>query len=694
MGDRFSTLPVPQTESKRSPFSPASISSDSPDIPRPKPTMLDLNALMRLPSNKEKVSPGDFIPIRTIGKGSFGKVLLVKKRETEEYFALKILRKDEIVKENQVQHTLTEKRVLQTLDHPFIVNLHFAFQTEKELFLVLDFVNGGDLYYHLKKEGTFSVDRCRLYAAEITLAFEALHNRDIIYRDLKPENVLLASDGHIALTDFGLSKTNINKHRMTNTFCGTPEYLAPEMLKPDGHGKAVDWWTLGTLLYEMLTGFPPFFHENTNEMFKRILYQQLQIPAELPRDAQDILIRLLDRDPQRRLGGGIRDAADVKAHPFFASIDWEALFHKQITPPFIPKSKSPDDVSNIDPEFLSMPITDLDFSDPSSQSSSSSSSSSSSANTSSSSSASVPAPSRSPSSSPSPISNSQNTHAHKQSSSSSSSPSPSTSTSPTHSPSPLPSPSHSVSSVHSFTSSSSSSSSSDNPSSSTNIIQCTSSSSSSQSSPHHSQSPSQCSSRNSPSPSSCTSSPRSSASPLPSSSSSSSYPSHSTSPSVPQSNSASISSSPSPTLSNKSRREQDKAERVQKYKEEESKSKKRKNKDGKGKKSLDEGEGEGGEFERGRGEEEEEEERRRRDEEGQIEDVEKEYFAITREHEGKYIEIQHNGESEMLGDDDIGDFAGFAYTSDALHSTPTAASLISSAIQSSITESLIGESGK
>eukprot|EP01102_Stenamoeba_stenopodia_P008101 TRINITY_DN2301_c0_g1_i3.p1 TRINITY_DN2301_c0_g1~~TRINITY_DN2301_c0_g1_i3.p1 ORF type:complete len:296 (-),score=67.21 TRINITY_DN2301_c0_g1_i3:548-1435(-) len=201
---------------------------------------------------KEKITKDDFELLTVIGKGSFGKVLQVRKKDTGKIYAMKVLRKEAIVQRKQVAHTKAEKSILAKIQHPFIVGLHYAFQTEEKLYMVLDFVNGGELFFHLKREGKFSEQRVRIYAAEIACALSHLHSFGIVYRDLKPENILLDSEGHICITDFGLSKEIQSED--THTFCGTPEYLAPEILKGQGHGTPVDWWSLGTLIYEMLTG--------------------------------------------------------------------------------------------------------------------------------------------------------------------------------------------------------------------------------------------------------------------------------------------------------------------------------------------------------------------------------------------------------------------------------------------------------
>lgn len=296
--------------------------------------------------SKEKVTKDDFDILNLIGKGSFGKVLQVRKKDTGKIYAMKVLRKEAIIARKQVAHTKAEKSILSKIQHPFIVTLNYAFQTEEKLYMVLDFINGGELFFHLKREGKFSEARVRLYAAEIACALCHLHSFGIVYRDLKPENILLDSDGHICITDFGLSK-EITTEEGTHTFCGTPEYLAPEVLKGQGHGTPVDWWSLGTLIYEMLTGLPPFYSQNINLMYQRILNGDLRFPTFITPDAQSLLEGLLCRDVSKRLGDDT-----VKPHPFFKSIDWKKLEAKEIEPPFKPKVKGNTDVTNIDPVFI------------------------------------------------------------------------------------------------------------------------------------------------------------------------------------------------------------------------------------------------------------------------------------------------------------------------------------------------------
>jgi len=256
-----------------------------------------------------------------------------------------------LVKRKQVQHTQTERKVLCQIDHPFIVSLKYSFQTDAKLYMILDFFNGGELFFHLKRDGRFTEKRSKFYAAEICMALDFLHSKGIIYRDLKPENLLLDSEGHIKITDFGLSKDCLKGDMITHTFCGTPEYLAPEVLQQKGHGKAVDWWSFGTLLYEMMTGLPPFYNQNLNIMYERILHAPIPLPKYLSKEARSIFLGLLERDPKRRLGSGPKDGGEIKEHPFFKSIDFDKLYKKELPPPFKPEVQDELDTGNVEDEF-------------------------------------------------------------------------------------------------------------------------------------------------------------------------------------------------------------------------------------------------------------------------------------------------------------------------------------------------------
>lgn len=300
----------------------------------------------------------DFELLKVVGKGSFGKVMQVRKNDTHRIYALKTIRKAHIISRSEVAHTLAERSVLAQINNPFIVPLKFSFQSPEKLYLVLAFVNGGELFHHLQREQRFDVNRARFYTAELLCALECLHGFNVVYRDLKPENILLDYSGHIALCDFGLCKMDMKDEDRTNTFCGTPEYLAPELLLGQGYDKSVDWWTLGVLLYEMLTGLPPYYDENTNEMYRKILSEPLHFPGPeiVPLPAKDLLIQLLDRRPEHRLGA--KGPSEIKAHPFFNAIDWRKLLQRRYDPSFKPNVTDALDTANFDREFTQEAPTD------------------------------------------------------------------------------------------------------------------------------------------------------------------------------------------------------------------------------------------------------------------------------------------------------------------------------------------------
>lgn len=298
----------------------------------------------------------DFQVMKVLGKGAYGKVMLVtRKNEEAQVYAMKKLQKEHIVKRNQVEHTKTERQVLETASHPFIVTLHWAFQTPKTLYMVLEYCPGGELFFHLSRAGRFPEPRCKFYAAELVLAIGYLHSLNVIYRDLKPENVLLDAEGHVKLTDFGLSKAGIMDNFSAKSMCGTPEYLAPELLDKRGHGRAVDWYSTGALTYEMLTGLPPFYTRNRDQLFDRIRGAELTYPPYLSPVAKSLLQAMLLRDPDKRLGGGQRDAEEVKDHKFWSSVDWVATMGRQVTPPFKPNVSEKGDVKYFEKEFINQP---------------------------------------------------------------------------------------------------------------------------------------------------------------------------------------------------------------------------------------------------------------------------------------------------------------------------------------------------
>jgi len=284
-----------------------------------------------------RVSKADFTINKVVGRGNFGKVMQVTKKDTGRTYAMKVLRKDTIIAADAVRHTLSETNVLRRVDHPFVVGLKYSFQTPEKLYMVMDYLSGGELFYHLSNVDRFEENRARFYAAEIVEALGYLHKNGIIYRDLKPENLLLDISGHCCLTDFGLVKEGISFGDVTHTFCGSPEYLAPEILQGRGYSREVDWWALGTFLYEMLEGLPPFYDEDICEMNKKILHAPLQFdPEHFSAEARSLLRGLLQRDPKKRLGSSEKDYLEIREHPFFRTIDWEMLLNKEIQPTFKP----------------------------------------------------------------------------------------------------------------------------------------------------------------------------------------------------------------------------------------------------------------------------------------------------------------------------------------------------------------------
>eukprot|EP00039_Didymoeca_costata_P019717 m.338662 g.338662 ORF g.338662 m.338662 type:complete len:480 (+) comp18496_c0_seq1:215-1654(+) len=306
---------------------------------------------------EKKATVKHFQMLKVVGKGSFGKVMLAKHKSTNHMYAIKVMDKEIIIEQDAVDRIISEHNVLLSNEcHPFLVGLHYSFQSPMKLYFVLDYVNGGELYFHLNQERTFSVERSRFYAAEVTSALGYLHGLNILYRDLKPENILLDSLGHVVLTDFGLCKEHVPPGGTTGTFCGTPEYLAPEMLQKQPYGRGVDWWCLGCVLYEMLFGLPPFYSSDWNEMYEKILSWPLKYPTSVPVECRSFLEGLLARDPRMRLGAGRDDVKAVRSHPFFSSIDWEALERKEIIPPFDPQVTGSLDLRNFDPEVTQEPI--------------------------------------------------------------------------------------------------------------------------------------------------------------------------------------------------------------------------------------------------------------------------------------------------------------------------------------------------
>ncbi|KAL0090479.1 hypothetical protein J3Q64DRAFT_1696847 [Phycomyces blakesleeanus] len=300
-----------------------------------------------------KVTLDDFHFLAVLGKGNFGKVMLAEEKYDKSLYAIKVLKKRFIIDNDELESLKSEKRVFQAANrerHPFLINLHSTFQTESRVYFVMEYVSGGDLMWHIQRE-PFSERRAKFYACEVLLALEYFHSQGIIYRDLKLDNIMLGLDGHIKIADYGLCKENIWHGQTTGTFCGTPEFMAPEILLEQKYGRAVDWWAYGVLIYEMLLGQSPFRGEDEDEIFDAILEDDILYPINMSRDSVSICQRLLNRDPEKRLGAGPNDAADIRAHPFYRGVNWDDLLHKRVTPPFYPSITGRLDTSNFDEEF-------------------------------------------------------------------------------------------------------------------------------------------------------------------------------------------------------------------------------------------------------------------------------------------------------------------------------------------------------
>ncbi|XP_024152435.1 protein kinase C epsilon type isoform X3 [Oryzias melastigma] len=355
--DSQQSLSEAQTEDDRSKSAPASpcdqgegegnsVSGDAEETQE--------NGDVKAAPETKRMNLHDFVFIKVLGKGSFGKVMLAELKGTDEVYAVKVLKKDVILQDDDVDCTMTEKRILALArKHPYLTQLFCCFQTKDRLFFVMEYVNGGDLMFQIQRSRKFDEARSRFYAAEVTSALMFLHRHGVVYRDLKLDNILLDAEGHCKLADFGMCKEGILNGVTTTTFCGTPDYIAPEILQELDYGPSVDWWALGVLMYEMMAGQPPFEADNEDDLFESILHDDVLYPVWLSKEAVSILRAFMTKSPSKRLGcvaaQGLEEA--IKAHPFFREIDWTLLEERKVKPPFKPRIKTKRDVNNFDQDF-------------------------------------------------------------------------------------------------------------------------------------------------------------------------------------------------------------------------------------------------------------------------------------------------------------------------------------------------------
>ncbi|KAJ8606821.1 hypothetical protein MRB53_040688 [Persea americana] len=326
-------------------------------IPTSAPSQQQVAKTDGTPASKgPRIGLDHFNFLAVLGKGNFGKVMLAEAKSSKKLYAIKVLKKEFIIENDEVESTKSEKRVFLIANkerHPFLLSLHACFQTETRVYFVMEYISGGDLMLHIQR-GQFGLKRAQFYAAEVCLALKYFHENGVIYRDLKLDNILLTLDGHIKIADYGLCKENMWYGNTTSTFCGTPEFMAPEILLDKKYGRAVDWWAFGVLIYQMLLQQSPFRGEDEDEIYDAILADEPLYPIHMPRDSVSILQKLLTREPELRLGSGRRDAEEIMEHPFFKGVDWDDIYNKRIPTPYKPQIKNEKDTSNFDSEFTSV----------------------------------------------------------------------------------------------------------------------------------------------------------------------------------------------------------------------------------------------------------------------------------------------------------------------------------------------------
>ncbi|KAG8331983.1 cAMP-dependent protein kinase catalytic subunit alpha-like [Homalodisca vitripennis] len=294
--------------------------------------------------HKEKLS--DFDQLQILGSGSFGNVILIKHQESGKFYAMKAIEKEKVIKYKQLEHTRNEKLILQCLNYPLTVYLMYCFKDNSYIYIVMPFITGGELFGHLRKFGKFDEVQARFYTSQIILALEYLHYLDLIFRDLKPENILIDHTGYLKVTDFGFCK-RMTRNR-TYTLCGTPEYLAPEVILSKGYGKAVDWWAIGVLMYELVAGNPPFYANDPMKIYEKIVANKYKIPPFFSPDLKDIVKNILQVDLSRRFGNLKNGVDDIKEHKWFRQINWMAVLNRKVAAPYMPKYKAPGDTTNFE----------------------------------------------------------------------------------------------------------------------------------------------------------------------------------------------------------------------------------------------------------------------------------------------------------------------------------------------------------
>lgn len=341
----------PSSQLQQSPAKPPTTSVTAPVVEERKPAPPANSA-----GTGRRIGLDHFNFLAVLGKGNFGKVMLAETKSSKQLYAIKVLKKEFIIENDEVESTRSEKRVFLIANkerHPFLLNLHACFQTETRVYFVMEYISGGDLMLHIQR-GQFGTKRAQFYAAEVCLALKYFHENGVIYRDLKLDNILLTTEGHIKIADYGLCKEEMWYGSTTSTFCGTPEFMAPEILLDKKYGRAVDWWAFGVLIYQMLLQQSPFRGEDEDEIYDAILADEPLYPIHMPRDSVSILQKLLTREPELRLGSGPTDAQEIMSHAFFRNVNWEDVFYKRLPPPYIPTIKGRADTSNFDSEFTSV----------------------------------------------------------------------------------------------------------------------------------------------------------------------------------------------------------------------------------------------------------------------------------------------------------------------------------------------------